>query len=220
MAYGPNTLSASEKALGWELLFDGENMDQWRLFKGEGTKGWQIKDGVMTALGLEGLSSDIVTKATFDNFEFSLEWKISEGGNSGIFFNVSEEEHLKAVYYSGPEYQLLDLESYIDQIETWQMTAANYAMHAPKLNVQKPRGEWNHSRLIVDNGSVQHWLNDRLVVSYKLWTPEWEQLKMEGKWKDYPDYGKFSSGHIALQDHGGEIGFRNIKIRRLPDRDS
>lgn len=210
-----NKIDGADKAMGWSSLFDGSSMDQWRLYKGQGTDGWQVRDEEMVALGIEGKSADIITKDTFSNFELSLEWKISKNGNSGIFFNVREGDTYDAVYHTGPEYQLLDDESYLPEIEDWQRTGANYAMHPPKINNTNPQGTYNHSRVIVDDGHVQHWLNDRLVVNYNLWTPEWDALKAQGKWKDFPSYGKYKSGHIALQDHGNEVSFRNIKIRRL-----
>lgn len=212
---GPNTLSGAEKALGWQLLFDGKTMNQWRVYKGDNTQGWRIENGEMTALGQKGLSADIITRDTFSNFELSLEWNISNAGNSGIFFNVNEVAHLKAVHESGPEYQMIDEKGYDYPLEGWQITGANYAMHSPKIDVVKPQGEYNKSRIIVDNGKVQHWLNDRLIVQYELWSQEWEKLKQSGKWKDYPEYGIYKSGHVALQDHGSQSRFRNIKIRRL-----
>lgn len=212
---GPNILSGVDKALGWTSLFDGKDLTKWRLYNGEGMEGWQIKGNAMVAMGLPGKSADAITIDTFSNFELSLEWKISKGGNSGIFFNVQEKVGLEAVYHSGPEYQLVDDEGFAYPLEDWQKTAANYAMHPPKIKNHKPQGSYNHSRLIVDKGHVQHWLNDRLLVRYELWTSEWEDLKQEGKWKDFPSYGIYRSGHIALQDHGNEISFRNIKIRRL-----
>lgn len=211
----PNALSGVEKALGWTSLFDGSSMDQWRLYNGQGMEGWTIRDGVMVALGIEGKSADAITIDTFRNFELRLEWNISEGGNSGIFYNVREGEGLTGVYQSGPEYQLIDDDGFPHPLEDWQKTAANYAMHPPKIKAYNPQGTWNTSRIIVDEGMVQHWLNDRLIVRYELWTEEWKTLKDAGKWKEHPSYGIFPSGHIALQDHGNEISFRNIKIRKL-----
>ena len=212
---GPNKLSAADKALGWVSLFDGQSMNQWRLYRGDNVEGWEIRGDDMVALGNEGKPSDIITRDTFKNFELSLEWKVSRGGNSGIFFNVREGDHLDAVYHTGPEYQLVDDGGFSPPLEDWQKTGANYAMHPPKIEVHRPLGSFNHSRIIVNKGKVQHWLNDRLVVRYELWTPEWEVLKSEGKWKDFPEYGKYHSGHIALQDHGKETFFRKIKIRKL-----
>ena len=209
-----NDLSGASMTLGWTSLFDGNSMNQWRQYKADNIEGWEVKDETMIALG-SGISADIITKETFTNFELSLEWKTSSRGNSGIFFNVVESDHLNHVYESGPEYQILDDVSFEAEVEPWQLTGANYAMQAPKYNKVMPVGEWNSSRIIVDEGKVQHWLNDRLVVSYTLWTEEWTKLKNAGKWEDFPDYGKHRTGHIALQDHGGQISFRKIQIRRL-----
>lgn len=213
-----NALSEAEKAAGWELLFDGESMDKWRLFKQDTLAGWAIADGEMQALGTGGLNgrgSDIITKKTYENFELSLEWKISPKGNSGIFFNVVESDDLHAVYESGPEYQLIDDIGFPEKIEAWQMTAANYAMHTAPAAKPKKVGEFNHSKIKVKDGHVEHWLNGDKVVEYSLWTEEWKKKVSESKWKDYKAYGLAKSGHIALQDHGNQIWFRNIKVRNL-----
>ena len=213
-----NTLTQEEADNGWTLLFDGQSMDMWRIFNTDTLFGWEVKNGEMVALGtagLEGLGSDIVSKEKFTNFELSLEWKVSEAGNSGVFFNVVEGEDLHAVYESGPEYQLIDDIGFPMKLEDWQKSGANYAMHPPVEVNSNPAGEWNHTRLTVNNGKVTHELNGMVVVSYELWTPEWEALKQEGKWKDVPTYGAAKSGHLALQDHGNQSWFKNIKIRRL-----
>jgi hypothetical protein len=213
-----NTLSEAEKAAGWELLFDGKSMDKWRIYNRDTLAGWAVNNGEMQALGeagLEGLGADIITKDTYTNFELSLEWKISEAGNSGVFFNVVEAEGLKAVYESGPEYQLIDDEGFPMDLEDWQKTGANYAMHPAPDAKTKPVGEFNHTRIIVNEGHVEHWLNGDKVVEYDLWTDEWEELVQAGKWKEVPSYGRAKSGHIALQDHGNMCWFRNVKIRRI-----
>lgn len=213
-----NTLSEADKKAGWKLLFDGKSMDQWRLFKKDTLAGWAIQNGEMQALGTGGLNgkgSDIITKETFSNFELSLEWKISPEGNSGIFFNVVEDEDLNAVYESGPEYQLIDDIGFPQKIEDWQMTAANYAMHPAPDAKPKKVGEFNHSKIKVENGHVEHWLNGDKVVEYDLWTPKWMKMVQEGKWKEFKKYGLAKSGHIALQDHGNQIWFRNVKVRNL-----
>jgi len=201
--------------MGWESLFDGKTMDQWRVYQEEDLRGWEIRDDEMIALGLEEGHADIITKEIYTNFELRLEWNISQGGNSGIFFNVAEEEELGTVYQSGPEYQLADDLSLAKDYNRTRVSGANYDMHAPRLNVAKPAGQWNTTRLIVDEGHVQHWLNGKKVVAYNLWTPEWEEIKKNSKWSFYPKYGSYTSGHIALQDHGGQIRFRNVKLRRL-----
>ena len=211
---GPNTIDAGEKALGWDLLFDGTSLDQWRSYGYEDVQGWTVKDGELITSGGQSESIDLMTKEEFQNFELRLEWKLPAKGNSGIMFNVKEVEG-QAPWMTGPEYQLIDDDGYDPPLETWQRAGANYAMHEPAVAAAFPTGRYNSTRLIVEDGYVQHWLNDRLVVKYYLWDDDWEKRKNAGKWKDYPDYGIHKSGHIVLQDHDSPVSFRNIKIRRL-----
>ncbi|PHN01963.1 3-keto-disaccharide hydrolase [Flavilitoribacter nigricans] len=213
-----NTLSAEEKSEGWTLLFDGQSMDQWRIFNHDTLMGWAVQSGEMVALGEggpDGHGADIITKEKYDNFDLSLEWKISEGGNSGIFFYVVEGDQYETVYHTGPEYQLIDDTGFPGDLAASQHSGANYSMHAPSSITTKPVGEYNLSRIRVEDGHVTHWLNGKKVVEYDLWTPEWQALIDSGKWNDYPDYGKARSGHLALQDHGNKIWFKNIKIKTL-----
>lgn len=214
IATGPNTVDAGEKALGWDLLFDGKSLDQWKGYGYEDARGWAIQDGELVTSGDDSKSIDLMTKEVFDNFELRLEWKLPSKGNSGIMFNVQEVEG-QAPWMTGPEYQLIDDDGYDPPLETWQRAGANYAMHEPAVAAAFPTGRYNSTRLIVEDGYVQHWLNDRLVVKYYLWDDDWEKRKNAGKWKDYPDYGIHKSGHIVLQDHDSPVSFRNIKIRRL-----
>lgn len=210
-----NGLSAADKAVGWQSLFNGHDMNQWRVYRETGIRGWKIEDGCMIALGLHGNAADIITKDTFGNLELYLEWNISSGGNSGIFFNVREGEGLGSVYLSGPEYQLLDDAAYRDEVKDSQLSGSNYDMHAPSSQAVRPAGQWNTSRLIVDEGHVEHWLNGIMVVSYDIGSPSWKAQKVASKWREVDSYAAYPSGHIALQDHGNQIRFRNLKIRRL-----
>lgn len=211
-----NGLSAADRAVGWTSLFNGSDMNQWRVYREEGVRGWKIDDNDMVALGLHGKSADLISKDTFSNMELYLEWNIFAGGNSGIFYNVREGEDLHAVYYTGPEYQLCDDKGYDGNLTDKQLSGANYDMEAPSSKeIVKRAGEWNSSRIIVDEGEVEHWLNGKKVVSYTLKSPKWEEQKVNSKWKDMKSYAAYKSGHIALQDHGNEIRFRNIKVRRL-----
>lgn len=214
-----NSLSGAEKKAGWQLLFDGKTTSGWHTY-GLGTaRGWEVKNGELIAMGTaghEGTANDIVTDREFENFELSLEWKISTGGNSGVFFNVVEDPAKYAtVYATGPEYQLIDDVGFPEKLEDWQKSAANYAMHPPVRAVFRPVGQFNLTRLVVNKGHVEHWLNGVKVVDYQLWTPKWEALVKAGKWKDFPGYGRAKRGRIGLQDHGNQIWFRNIKIREL-----
>jgi hypothetical protein len=212
-----NVLTPEEVAQGWKLLFDGQTFNGWRNFGADTLVGWTIDSGNMLALGLGGdHANDIITQDEFENFELSLEWKTSPGGNSGIFFNAVEDTSIKAIYEIAPEYQIVDDLGFPQKLENRQKAAACYAMYvADSTKPLKPVGEYNVSKIVVNNGHVEHWLNGAKVVEYTMWTPEWDSLKMAGKWKDFPLYGIAHKGHIGLQDHGLKTWFRNIKIHTL-----
>ncbi len=214
-----NKLTEEEIANGWVLLFDGKTTNGWRNFKEEKVNdGWQAKDGNLMALGKGGdLGGDIISIDEFEDFELSLEWAISPGGNSGIFFHVLEGNY-PTVYASGPEYQVIDDVGYKGNLEKWQQAGANYAMHNASNKVLKPVGEFNSSRIKVVDAHVEHWLNGKKILEYELWSDDWKTRVQKGKWKDMPGYGLAKSGHIALQDHGSIVKYRNIKIRDLTDK--
>jgi hypothetical protein len=217
-----NVLSEAEIADGWELLFDGKTTSGWRGFQKEDLtidEGWYVHNGELAAAGTGGdIGGDIVTNRKFRNFIFETEWRIDNGGNSGIFYLVGENGY-KAVYETGPEYQLLDDLGFMNtssEPEPWHMTGANYGMHAPSdPEAFKPATNPNTTRIVVNNGHVEHWLNGVKVVEYELWSDEWKELVASGKWADFPDYGRYREGHIALQDHGSRVWFWNMKIKEL-----
>jgi hypothetical protein len=202
---------------GWKLLFDGSSMKGWRTYQNKKADSWSVKDGVLyckaASSGKKDLRSDIITTSQFENFELSADWKISPEGNSGILYMVNEEA--AGAHLSGPEYQIIDDLNFPQKLEDWQKTGANYAMNPPSGASPNPVGTWNNTRIIVNNGHVEHWLNGKKIVEYELWTEKWNKEKTSGKWKDAPAYGLSKKGHIALQDHGSEAWFRNIKIREL-----
>lgn len=208
-----NTLSDKEKKEGWQLLFNGKNLAGWKTFQGKEISGWHVVDGVLNNSGVgSDHGGDIVTREKFQNFELLLDWKIAAQSNSGIFYRVNEKIG-KAIYESGPEYQLLDDKGWPDKLHDDQYSGANYGMNAPAKSAVKEVGEWNQARIVVDGTHVQHFLNGVKVVDYNLWDSEWKALKEKGKWKDYPYYGMAKKGNIGLQDHGGLAQFRNIKIK-------
>jgi hypothetical protein len=215
-----NRLTAQEAEEGWTLLFDGVSLNGWRDFKGEGvTAPWKAEKGTITALG-EGSDSTgyIVTEKQYENFIVTFDWKIEKGGNSGFLYHVVERPDFKVPYVTGPEYQVIDDLGFPEPLEEWQKAGADYAMYVcdnDKKQVKKA-GAWNTSKIVFDNGKVEHWLNGKKVLEFEAWTDDWFALKESGKWDFAPEYGLARSGHFALQDHGSRVWFRNIKIKELP----
>ncbi len=215
-----NALTDAEKAEGWELLFNGTDLDGWRDYNGETlTAPWFVEDGMIQAKG-EGADEHgyIVTKKLYENFELKWDWKIADGGNSGVLYHVVENPKFAVPYVTGPEYQLIDQDNFPEPLEDWQKTAADYAMYTTnpdKFNL-KPAGEWNTSKIVFDNGHVEHWLNGEKVIEFEAWTDDWHARKNSGKWENAPEYGLARKGNICLQDHGSAAWFRNVKIKELP----
>jgi hypothetical protein len=207
----------TSQTAGYTSLFDGQTLAGWRTYQNKPADSWTVKDGTLYCKGSTTDKSDrradLITTGQYENFDLSLDWKISPQGNSGIMYLVTEE--YPAAYLSGPEYQLIDDNNFPEKLEDWQKTAANYAMDAAPTAQPKPVGEWNHTRIVVNNGHVEHWLNGTKVVDYQLWTDDWKAKKTTGKWKDAAGYALSKKGHIALQDHGSEAWFKNIKIKEL-----
>ena len=209
-----NTLSKKEKKQGWVLLFDGETTNGWRNYKNREADGWAVANGELYCKET-GVTkrADLITVNKYENYELLIDWKITPKHNSGIIYMVTEDNG--ASYESGPEYQLIDDTGYPSKLSDKQLSGGNYDMHAPTAKVVKPVGEYNHTKIVINKGHVEHWLNGTKVVDYQLWTSEWEQLKAQSKWKDVKTYGMSKEGHIALQDHGGGVAFKNIKLKPL-----
>jgi hypothetical protein len=209
-----NMLTESEKKAGWKLLFNGKSTDGWRTYKNSEQNSWEVVSGQMHTKSDEALKhSDLITKDQYKDFELQVDWKVDKGANSGILYHALETHD--ASYETGPEYQLIDDVGYPGKLEDWQKSGADYAMHPPSQIASKPAGEYNHTRIVVKGDHVEHWLNGVKVADFHAWTPEWEALKKAGKWKDHPDYGTSKTGFIVLQDHGGGVWFKNVKLRKL-----
>jgi hypothetical protein len=196
---------------GWTVLFDGSSTNAWRAYqKPDLPSGWQIVDGALTRVGEGG---DIITRDQFGDFELELEWKLAPNGNSGIMFRVTEVD--SNTYRTGPEMQVLDDAGHQDGKNRLTSAGSNYGLHAAPAGVVKPVGEWNQARLLVRGAHVEHWLNGQKVVEYELWSPDWEAKVKASKFNAWPGYGRATRGHIALQDHGDWVAYRNIRIREL-----
>lgn len=208
-----NVLTDAERAAGWRLLFDGKTTKGWRSFRKSTfpEKGWAIEDGCLTVTGDGG--GDIITEEQFDSFELSLEWKVSPSGNSGIFWHVTEDG--RWVFETGPEMQVLDNGRHPDGRSMFTSAGSNYALHAPPEDNTKPVGLFNEARILVDGNHVEYHLNGHKQCAFDLGSDAFKKLVAESKFKDMSMFAKKPKGHIALQDHGDKVWYRNIKIRPI-----
>jgi cytochrome c len=220
-----NALSARELKDGWKLLFDGRSMKGWHNY-GKKTVGtsWKVQDGAICLEAQPNPSGhwqaadggDILTDAEYENFEFTLDWKISPCGNSGIFYNVTEDpKKYDYGWMTGPEMQILDNTCHPDARIPKHRAGDLYDMIECKYVTVKPAGQWNRARIVSKNGRVEHWLNDRKLVEFDMNSPEWPKMIAASKFREWAGFGAARKGRIALQDHGNPVWFKNVKIRKL-----
>ena len=210
-----NQLAPEERAEGWTLLFDGDDLSAWRGFQKEDVPaGWGIaQNAIHYDPEAEG-GGDLITKKEYGDFVLRLDWKIAEGGNSGIMYRVSEDRD--ATWKTGPEYQVLDNARHPNAEDGVEHTAgAVYALYGPSEDATRPAGRWNRARIVARDGRVEHWLNGTNVVSYEWGSAEWKKRVARSKFSSMPGFGKNERGHIALQSHGDNVWYRNVKIRPL-----
>ncbi len=208
-----NMLSADEQRDGWQLLFDGTSADAWVGYRQDALPaGWQAVDGTLARVEKAG---DIVTRDPYDNFELALEWKISEGGNSGIFFRVTDDGD--AVWHTGHEMQVLDNDRHRDGRNPITMVNSCYALYPPKDHKDwcKPVGEWNAIRIKADGPRIEYGCNGTQVVAFEIGSPDWRERVAGSKFAKFDGFGTKPAGRIALQDHGDAVWYRNLKIRVL-----
>lgn len=207
----------------WKILFDGTSFDGWKGYlSDEVPASWKLEDGAMVFYPPEkrerGENGNIVTVDDYTDFVLSLEWKISEGGNSGIFWGVKEDESLPQPYETGPEIQVLDNKRHPDaKAGTTHQAGALYDMIAPSEDVTKPAGEWNSCEITIDhkNNMGKVVLNGKEIVNFPLANEEWDEMVSKSKFANWSDFGKYTTGKIGLQDHGDIVSYRNIKIKGL-----
>src|SRR5690606_32959120 len=217
-----NSLTAAQRKAGWRLLFDGESTKGWRNYQSDEIgSAWKVvdaslhldpseKDGWQTVGG-----GDIVSEEIFENYELYLEWKVAPGGNSGLIYGVVESEEHEYVWHTGPEYQMLDNPAHPDGAIKTHRAGDLYDFKSSRFVTVNAGGEWNRTRLIVNRGKIEHWLNGYKVIEYDQRLPAWERMIAQSKFKDLPAFGKARKGHIALQEHGDPVWFKNIRIRKL-----
>jgi len=230
----PNTLTDAEKAAGWRLLWDGKTSDGWRTPRSEQfpARGWQLTNGVLAVVPSGGGESsgggDIITKERFSQFELLVDFKITEGANSGIKYfvqpNISPIDKTTGKPTAvgsaiGPEYQVLDDLRHPDAKlgRNGNRTLGSLYDVMPASTTKKPNpiGEWNTAHIVVNGKHVEHWLNGEKILEYERGSDAFRKEVAESKFKSIPDFGEWPDGHILLQDHGNQVFFRNIKIRVL-----
>ena len=218
-----NSLSTEETKNGWQLLFDGKSTNGWHKYGNQTIgKAWKVADG---NLYLDAASKkdwqtaeggDIVTAEEFENFHLKLDWKISPNGNSGIIFFVHEDStKFKNTYNTGPEMQVLDNNGHPDAKIIKHRAGDLYDLISVSKETVKPVGEWNTAEIKSDNGDLRFFLNGEQVVNTTMWNDAWRTMIAGSKFKSMPGFGTYKKGKIALQDHGDNVWYRNIKIRKL-----
>lgn len=208
---------------GWTNLLEGNSLKGWNTYNKPGSMGsaWMVNDGVLYFSAerkkLDGPDSggDIVFNETFTNFHLQLEWKISPKGNSGIMFFVQESPEYRYPWTTGPEMQILDNDGHADGKIKTHRAGDLYDLISCNRETVKPVGEWNLAEIVANNGQLDFFLNGEKVVSTTLWDDNWKQMLAKSKFKAMPAFGQFKSGKIALQDHGDDVWFRNIRVKRL-----
>ncbi len=208
---------------GWISLFDGQSLKGWHNYgKASVGEAWKVADGnlYLDTTQKDGWQikggGDIITDEAFENFHLKLEWKIAPNGNSGIIFYIHEDTaKYDHVWQTGPEMQVLDNDGHGDGKITKHRAGDLYDLISCSTETVKPVGEWNAVEIISNNGKLDFILNGTNVVSTILWDEAWTNLVAGSKFKQWPGFGTYKEGHIALQDHGNTVWYRNIKIKRL-----
>jgi hypothetical protein len=206
------TLSDAEKAAGFKVLFNGLTPEGWKVYQTDSSNHWSITAGVLSTTGGH---NDLITKEEFENFELIFDWKVSKGGNSGVFYMVQDEpKKYINTYETGIEYQVIDDKNWPDKLEEGQKAGAVYDLYPPKVAAAKDFDQWNTGKIICNKGHIQYFINDQMTADYIWNSPDYKARFAKSKFKDW-DFAKKSKGHIALQDHGQAVAYRNIKIKVL-----
>jgi len=215
-----NSLTEAERKEGWQLLFDGSSFKGWHAYnEKEIPPVWQVKNGELQCIQIPSnlLHADLVTDSIYENFDLVFQWKIEKTGNSGVMINVQEDPKYAATFFTGPEFQMLDDDNdSVHHGNPKEISGAVYGV-VPHSGASKPKpfDEWNESRIVQDNGKITFWLNGIITASIVINSEEWNELVAKSSLHTYADFGKLTSGRIALQDHIDNMAFRSIRIKKL-----
>jgi hypothetical protein len=213
-----NMLTPRERAEGWRLLFNGRDLSGWRSYAGGApASSWVVRNGVLMLNAKSGQmsGSDLVTAGTYGTFELTLDWKVEQGGNSGVLYLARNVPQTKHIYETGLEMQILDNAGHPDGKIPTHRAGALYDLTVPPATAAHPAGSWNHARLRVEPGRIRQWLNGTLTADVSFGDDAWRARVAGSKFAKMPLFGTFRSGVIGLQDHGEPVAFRNIKLRPL-----
>jgi len=212
-----NSLSKAERTKGWQLLFDGHSTTGWHLYNGTARfTVWKVKDGALICDPLDKSGAgDLVTDQEYKNFDLKFDWKLPKGGNSGVFVNVLERKDIPTAWASGPEYQLLD-DANPDFAQPKSRSGCLFGFASQKTPVKtKPTNTWNHSEIKQQNGKVKFYLNGILTAEEDFASKAWADKVAKSHFSRFPEFGKNTTGHIALQDWSTGVAFKNVKIKSL-----
>lgn len=196
-------------------IFDGKTTKGWHSYLSKEAGAWSVVDGALQLDPNAPKPADLVTDGEYENYELHIDWKIAEGGNSGIIFGVKEDTAFHATYATGIEMQVLDNQKAEDNKKPNHLAGSLYDMKAAPADAAKPAGQWNKVVLRKDKGHLTFWLNGVETINVQMGSPEWTELLNNSKFKTWKDFAKYPKGHIALQNHGAVVAFKNITIKQL-----
>ncbi|MFN8354420.1 MAG: DUF1080 domain-containing protein [Spirosomataceae bacterium] len=209
---GMTALPADEQSAGFSLLFDGKTFANWHTYGKDSTPTWAIANGVLVTKGGNG---DLVSNAEYENFELRFDWKVGKGGNSGVMYMIQDEpKKYEHTYFTGPEYQVIDDLGWPDKLDDKQKSGAAYDLYPPLVAAAKPAGEWNTGAIIVNKGHIEHFVNGQKTADYQWNSDDYKKRFEASKFAKW-DFAKKYKGHLALQDHGQAVSYRNIRIKTL-----
>lgn len=215
---GADGAPGASPADAWVDLFDGETLAGWRGYgRADVPAGWRVEDGAIRFVPGTGDGGDLVAEGTWGDFELEIDWRIAPCGNSGIFYR-GQERPGGPVYQTAPEYQVLDDACHPDGQYPSHRTGAIYDLYVPTEVAARPAGEWNRTRIVARGSHVEHWLNGQQVAEAEMGSPDWDARVAASKFRNadaFPGFGTYREGVVAVQDHGDEVWYRNVRLRPL-----